>query len=102
MAHDNVAHYVVNDTPTLNWTFEEMDLTGFTVTFHLKRTSGVVSRVAVLDDAPNGVFHHDVLAGDFDAAENMEAELEFDDGAGKVFTLPEDQTMLFIIRDELA
>jgi hypothetical protein len=102
MTTEVISAYTANDTRPLlerNYGDGETNITGWSITLRIKRPSQpVLSKLATIVDGPAGDFSFEFAAGDLVAGEGQEAEIEFDDNAGGVFTLADLQ---FNVREEL-
>jgi len=89
-----------DEYPEMVCTFQDQDLTGFTVTLHLRRKDGsVLVKTATPIDIAQGHFKFSWAAGDLVAGLNQEAEIQFVDGGGKPLT---SKLFLIDVREEIA
>ena len=76
-----------DEFPEMVCTLQDQDLTGFSVTLHLRRKDGsVVIKTATPIDIAQGHFKFSWAVGDLVAGRNQEAEIQFVDGGGKPLT----------------
>lgn len=82
--------WVENDEfPELEVTLLDQDLTGFTVTLHLRRGDGsILVKTATAIDLAQGHVKFVWAPGDLVAGFNQEAEIQFVDAGGKPLTGP--------------
>jgi len=87
--------YTENDTaPPLLGEYKDssavaIDVTGYTITLHIKRPSAPLVKAATLTDPTNGLFQFDFTAGDLEAGQDQAAEVQFVTPGGAIFTGPE-------------
>lgn len=104
MAKTLIDTYTEGDTlPKLQRTYTGTEsggnITGWTITLHLKRPDGtILTKTAAITDGPGGAYEFTWAAGDLQAGKMQEAEVQFDTGSG-VFT---EADLFFTIRSQLA
>ena len=93
--------WVENDEfPEMVCTLEDQDLTGFTITLHVRRNDGtVLVKAATPIDLTQGHFKFSWAPGDMVFGFNQESEIQFVDGGGKPLT---SKLFLLDVRKELA
>lgn len=93
----------IDTKPNLTCAFENTDVSTYTsIVLSVKRPDGtVISRNAVIDDGPGGLFHFAWQAGDLQYGISL-AEIRFTDAGGGVLTIPNDNPMKLISRKRLA
>ncbi len=95
-----------NDTsPALEYTLSPaVDLTGATVRFHMKDSSGAikVDAAATIKTANPGVVQYDFTAADTDTEGTFTAEFEVTYGDGSIETFPNDGYITVVIKADLA
>ena len=86
--------------PEMFCTLEDQDLTGFTITLHLRRKDGsVLIKSATPVDLLQGHFKFSWVLGDLIVGRNQEGEIQFVDGGGKPLT---SKLFLMDVRREIA
>lgn len=89
-----------DEFPEMVLTLQDQDLTGFTVTLHLRRVDGtVLVKTATPIELTQGHFKFSWAPGDLVAGFNQEAEVQFVDGGGKPLTSPQ---FLMNVREQIA
>lgn len=88
--------------PQLNFEFENQDLAAFTtIELRIRKQDGTqFTKNAIIDDAPNGLFHFEWAVGELSAGAH-EAEVVFTDIGGLPETFPDDKPILLIVRDQV-
>jgi len=93
--------FVANDQlPNMVATLVNVDLTGYTITLHMRRADGtVLIKAATAIDLLQGHFAFEWSAGDLQAGINQETEIQFVEPGGKPLT---SSLFLVDVRDEVA
>lgn len=89
--------------PTLSFELAGQDLADYaSITMRVRRDDGkLLSRAAVIDDAPNGLFHFEWQAGDLVRGRHR-MEIEFVSLGGGNFTIPSRAPILLDVRADIA
>jgi len=79
--------YTAGDTgPAIAGTLTDTDISSYTITLHMERPTGVLTKTATIVDGPQGKFSVAWAAGDLVAGTGQITEIQFVDGVGEIVT----------------